>query len=145
MKKNKQPIQIQNKKARFDYHIIETWTAGMSLKGTEVRSIRLGKCNLIDAYCKCQSGELFIIGLEIPVNETAFQHNPKADRRLLVTKKEIRRIERELVQGMTLVPLRIFEKNGWFKCEFALAKGKKDHDKRETIKKRDIEREIKRL
>lgn len=140
----RQPITIQNRKAKFDYHILETWTTGLVLKGSEVRSIRLGKCNLIDAYCRCQSGELFIHNLDIPINETAFQHEPKAVRKMLVTKKELKRINNLLEQGITLIPLRIFEVKGIFKCEMALARGKKSFDKRQCIKERETEREIKR-
>ena len=144
IKSQRKLIQIKNRKAKFEYHILETWSAGIVLKGTEVRSIRSGKCNLTDAYCRVQSGELFILNLDIPINETAFQHEPKAARKLLLTKKELRRIDKLLVQGTTLVPLQIIERKGLLKCEIALARGKKSYDKRQCIKQRETEREIKR-
>jgi SsrA-binding protein len=138
-------LQIRNRKASFDYFFIETFVAGMSLQGTEVKSIREGKCTLTDSYCLFTAGELVIHNLDIPTSRNSFQHEPKRNRRLLLNKKELRRIERALAPGITVIPLRIFEIGGWFKCEIAIARGKKNYDKRETIKERDVKREMDRL
>jgi len=136
----------RNKRARHDYHIIETWEAGLVLTGTEVKSLRNGKANLTDAYGIVRDGELYLLNLHIPPYEQAnqFNHDPVRTRKLLLHRREIRRligsVER---QGLTLVPLELyFNPRGIAKVRIALAKGKKLHDKRETARERDAEREI---
>jgi len=145
MKSTRKTPTISNRKARFDYEIIETWVSGMVLQGTEVKSLREGRCNMTDSYCYVQSGELFLKGLDIPIGNTkSFQHEPTRVRKLLMKRKEINKLERSLDKGLTIVALKIFDTNGRYKCEIALAKGKKNWDKRETIKERDQKREIQR-
>ena len=136
---------ITNRKARFDYEILDSWVSGMVLQGTEVKSLREGRCNMVDSYCYVQSGELFLTGLDIPIGNTkSFQHDPRRIRKLLMRKREIQKIERGLDKGLTIIALKIFDSKGLFKCEIALAKGKKNWDKRETIKNRDLDRQQKR-
>ena len=135
----------RNKRARFDYHLLETWEAGVVLTGTEVKSLRNGKANLSDAYGIVKDGEVFLLNLHISPYEQGnqFNHDPTRTRKLLLHKKEIRRmigaVER---QGLTLVPLELYFKNGIAKVALALGKGKKLHDKRDDQRKRDDEREI---
>jgi SsrA-binding protein len=136
----------RNKRARHDYHILETWEAGVVLTGSEVKSLRLGKANLSDAFAVVQEGELFLINLHIPPYEQAnqFNHEPTRTRKLLLHRQEIRRliggIERK---GLTLIPLELyFKPRGIAQVRIALAKGKKQHDKREDERKRDDERDM---
>ena len=135
----------KNKRARFDYHILETFEAGLVLRGTEVKSLRGGKANISDAYGIVRDGEVFLLNAHIQPYESRgyANHEPTGTRKLLLHRKEIRRligaVER---QGLTLVPLELYFKNGVAKVALALAKGKKMHDKRETEKKRDADREM---
>ena len=137
-------LSIENRKARFDYEWLDTWIAGMVLSGTEVKSIRAGMVDFNGAWCEIFNGELICHGLYIKESNLAFTHKATQDRKLLITKKEIKKITRIMDKGLTLVPVRIFcSKSGYLKIVVALCKGKKNWDKRETIKKRDLEREIK--
>ena len=135
----------KNRRARHDYTIIDTWEAGLVLTGSEVKSLREGKANLSDAYGIVRDGEIYIINLHISVYERASynNHEPTRTRKLLLHKREITRligaIER---QGLTLVPLELYFKNGVAKVAMALGKGKKLHDKRESAKERDADREM---
>ena len=136
----------RNKRARHDYHILETWEAGVVLSGTEVKSLRQGKANLTDAYATVRDGEVFLLNLHISPYEQGnqFNHDPTRTRKLLLHKKEIRRliggVER---QGLTLVPLELFfNPRGKAKVTLALAKGKKLHDKRADQRRREDEREM---
>jgi SsrA-binding protein len=136
----------RNKRARHDYHILETWEAGVVLSGTEVKSLRQGKANLTDAYATVRDGEVFLLNLHISPYEQGnqFNHDPTRTRKLLLHRKEIRRliggVER---QGLTLVPLELFfNPRGKAKVTLALAKGKKQHDKRADEKRREDEREM---
>ena len=137
-----------NKKAIFNYHIEERFEAGMVLEGWEVKSLRLGKVQLTDGYVVIRGGELFLIGCQINPLHTASTHvNPDNVRtkKLLLNKEEIRRLIGKVEQkGFTLVPLNLHWKNGKVKCEMALAKGKAEHDKRDTIKDREGKREVER-
>ncbi|CAN1522140.1 SmpB tmRNA-binding protein [Burkholderiaceae bacterium] len=137
-----------NKKALFNYHIEERFEAGMVLEGWEVKSLRLGKVQLTDGYVVIRGGELFLIGCQINPLHTASTHvNPDNVRtkKLLLNKEEIRRLIGKVEQkGFTLVPLNLHWKNGKVKCEMALAKGKAEHDKRDTIKDREGKREVQR-
>lgn len=138
----------RNRRARFDYHILETWEAGLVLGGTEVKSLRDGKVNMNDAYGVVRDGEVYLINLHISPYERGgwTNHEPTRTRKLLLHKREIRRligaVERE---GLTLVPLELYFKRGIAKVTLALAKGKKLHDKRETERERDAQREIARI
>jgi SsrA-binding protein len=136
----------RNKRARHDYHILETWEAGVVLSGTEVKSLRQGKANLTDAYATVRDGEVFLLNLHISPYEQGnqFNHEPTRTRKLLLHRKEIRRliggVER---QGLTLVPLELFfNARGKAKVTIALAKGKKQHDKRADERRREDEREM---
>ncbi len=137
-----------NKKALFNYHIEERFEAGMVLEGWEVKSLRMGKVQLTDGYVVIRGGELFLIGCQINPLHTASTHvNPDNVRtkKLLLHKDEIRRLIGKVEQkGFTLVPLNLHWKNGKVKCEMALAKGKAEHDKRDTIKDREGKREVQR-
>jgi SsrA-binding protein len=137
--------QIINRKAKFDYEFIRTEIAGIQLVGSEIKSIREGMVNLGDAFCFFVGDELFLKNTAIKENGTSFCHEEMRDRKLLMKKKELLKIQKDLVKGMTLVPYRIFiNERGLAKVEIALARGKKSYDKRQTIKSREAEIEIKR-
>jgi SsrA-binding protein len=141
-------IIATNKKARFDYHISETLEAGLVLKGTEVKSLRAGKCNITDSYCRIIKGEAWIIGMNIGKyeNQGYVTHDPTAKRKLLLSREEIRKLHRKVMEkGITLIPLKVYFKNGWAKVEIGLASGKRKYDKRHDITQRDQQREMKRL
>ena len=135
----------RNKRARHDYHILETWEAGIALTGTEVKALRDGKANISDAYGIVRDGEVYLLNLHISPYERGgyVNHEPTRTRKLLLHKKEIRKmigaVER---QGLTLVPLELYFKGGRAKVALALGKGKKLHDKREDARKRDDERDM---
>src|ERR687883_281371 len=135
----------RNKRARHDYEILETWEAGLVLTGTEVKSLRDGKANLTDAYGVVKDGEVFLLNLHISPYERGnyFNHEPTRTRKLLLHRKEIRRligaVER---QGLTLIPLDLYFKRGVAKVTLALGKGKQLHDKRADARRRDDEREM---
>ncbi len=143
-------INIQNKKARFEYEIIDKFTAGIVLTGTEIKSIRLSKASIAESFCEFnEQGELFVINMSI--EEYAFgnysNHLPKAERKLLLNKRELKKLEKEVKNtGLTIVPLRLFiNEKGFAKLDIALAKGKKLYDKRESIKDRDNKRDLDRI
>jgi SsrA-binding protein len=139
----------ENRRARFEYHIEENFEAGMVLEGWEVKAVRAGQIQLTDGYVVIKGGELFLIGCRINALRSASTHvNPEADRtkKLMMKKAEIRRLIGKVEQrGFTLVPLNLHWKGGKVKAEIALAKGKAQHDKRNTVKERDWEREKGRL
>jgi SsrA-binding protein len=146
--KDAREIVARNKRARHDYHILETWEAGLVLTGTEVKSLREGKANLADAYAIVKDGEVFVLNLHISPYEKGniFNHDPTRTRKLLLHRKEIRRligaVER---QGLTLIPLELYFRRGVAKVQLALGKGKKMHDKRDDARRRDDEREMARV
>lgn len=140
--------EIKNRSAYYEYFIDDTFTAGMALLGTEVKSLRAGKSSFNDSYCIIQKGELFIRSLHIAEysHGTVNNHDPIRERKLLLNKREIKKLESKIREkGYTIIPLRIFfnEKN-IAKIEIGLARGKKLHDKRDSIKQKDTEREMKR-
>lgn len=141
-------IVSDNRQARFLYEILDTYEAGIELKGTEVKSIREGKVNLRDGYVLIRNGEAWLINAHISPYGTAseyFNHDPRRTRKLLMHKQEIRKlIGRVEQQGLTLVPLKMYLKRGWVKIEVALGKGKKLHDKREDERRREDKREMER-
>lgn len=141
-------ITIKNKRATFDYEILETWVAGIVLTGTEIKSLRLGKASLTDSYCYVTGGEMWIRGLNISEYHwgTYNNHQPKRDRKLLLQRREIDKIARALQDvGLTVVALRLFiNERGLAKVMIGLARGRKRYDKREYIKDKDAKREISR-
>jgi SsrA-binding protein len=140
-------IICRNKRARFDYEIIESMEAGMSLKGTEVKSLRDGKANLKDSYARIKENEVYLIDSHIsPYSHGNIQnHDPLRDRKLLLHRKEIRRlIGKVREKGLTMVPLSLYFKNGKVKVDLALVKGKRLYDKKEAIKRRDEKRDLER-
>tara|TARA_R110002049_G_scaffold174462_4_gene341660 strand:- start:1221 stop:1679 length:459 start_codon:yes stop_codon:yes gene_type:complete len=147
MQKN---INIQNKKARFQYEILDKYTAGIVLTGTEIKSIRNSKASIAESFCEFnEKGELFVVNMT--VEEYAFgnyyNHKPKAVRKLLLNKKELKKLNKEVQNsGLTIIPLRLFiNDKGYAKIKIAVAKGKKLYDKRETIKDRDNKRNLDRI
>lgn len=143
-KKFEKKIEIKNRKARFEYSFLDTYSTGMVLKGTEIKSIRMGKVSMSDAYCFVNNGELFVKNLNISAYDygTVYNHDPLRERKLLLQKRELKKIEGKLKdKGLTIVPTRLFiSDNGYAKLDIAVAKGKKLFDKREAIKKRDTEK-----
>lgn len=139
-------INIQNKRARFEYLLTDKFTAGIQLTGTEIKSIRNGKASILEAYCVLEEGELWIRNMHIAAYENGsfYNHKPRADRKLLLNRKELNKIEKFLkVKGNTVVPLRMFiSEKGWAKLDIACGKGKKLHDKRQDLKEKDDKRSI---
>ena len=142
-------INIRNRQAGFEYELLDKYTAGLVLMGTEIKSIREGKVNLQDGYCYLNNGELFVKGINItPYAEgTHYNHEATRERKLLLKRSEIKKLESKVEEkGNTLVPTRLFiNEKGLAKLEIAVARGKKLHDKRESIKERDAKRELNRL
>jgi SsrA-binding protein len=138
-------IVAENKKARFDYSIEDTFEAGLELRGSEVKSLRKGDVNLKDSYVAFSNGEAYLQNAHISVYKSSsyLNHEPERRRKLLLNKTELDRLERALDEkGYTCVPLKIYFKKGWAKVEIALAKGKQGADKRDSIKSRDVKREL---
>ena len=136
---------IQNRKAFHDYSIEETFDAGLVLQGTEVKSLRKGNASFTDAFVFIRNGEVWLRDFYIKPFEhgSFYNHDPRRDRKLLLSKKEIRELDRAVLQkGNTIIPLKIFFKNGFAKVQIGLAKGKKKFDKRESIKQKDTKRDI---
>lgn len=140
-------IITKNRKARHDYEILETMEAGISLTGTEVKSLRAGKVNLKDSYAQIKEGELWLVGVHISPYDfgNINNHDPERERKLLMHRKEIQRLVGKVqMQGLTLVPLKLYFKRGRVKVDLALARGKHNYDRRHDLAKRDAEREMKR-
>ncbi len=137
-------MEIKNKKANFNYFIEDSIEAGIVLVGTEIKSIRLGKVNITDSYIRIKNKEAYIINMFIDKYDegSIFNHETSRERKLLLHKKEINKLlTKTTKEGYTLIPLRLYLKDGLVKVEVGICKGKKNYDKRETIKKRDLERE----
>lgn len=141
----KNHINILNKRAKFDYEFIRTEICGIVLMGSEVKSIKNGKISLSESYCLFDNGELFLKNSNITEIPSDYTHKSNQDRKILLKRAELRKFESELIKGLTIIPYRVFSTDkGLIKIEIALAKGKKTYDKRESIKLRDTEREIRR-
>jgi SsrA-binding protein len=143
-------INIQNKKARFEYEILETYIAGIKLTGTEIKSVRESKARITESFCEFNdSGELFVINMYIEeyAHGNYYNHKPKSERKLLMTKRELKKLQKEVNNaGLTIIPLKLFlTDKGWAKLEIALCRGKKLYDKRENLKEKDTKRDIDRL
>jgi len=137
-------VVAQNRKARYDYAIEDTYEAGLVLTGTEVKSLREGRASLVDGYCEVSDGEVWLQNAHIPeyTQGTWTNHTPRRKRKLLLHRQEIDKLERRVNErGLTIVPLSLYFKDGRAKVEIALARGKKSYDKRQSIAKRDAERE----
>jgi len=141
----KKSVSIVNKKAKFEYEFLQTETCGIQLLGSEVKSIRGGKASISEGYCYFNNGELFVKGMNISDYGFGSSHDTTRDRKLLLKRKELNNLENQLTNGLTIIPYRLFlNDKGLIKVEIALAKGKKLYDKRDSIKSRDIERDMKR-
>lgn len=143
-------INIQNKKARFEYEILDTYAAGIVLSGTEIKSIRQSKARITESFCEFnEAGELFVINMFIEEysHGSHYNHKPKSARKLLLNKRELKKLQKETQNvGLTIIPLKLFMTDkGWAKMEIALARGKKLYDKRETMKDRDNSRDLARI
>jgi SsrA-binding protein len=146
----KKSVNILNKKARFSYDLLDSYTAGIVLSGTEIKSIRASKASIAESFCEFNDhGELFVINMTVQEYDYGnhFNHKPKAQRKLLLNKKELKKLEKEVKNtGLTIVPLKLFiNEKGFAKLNIALAKGKKMFDKRESIKDRDNKRNLDRI
>ena len=143
-------INIRNKKARFEYEILDTYVAGIQLTGTEIKSIRASKARITESFCEFnENGELFVINMFIEeyINGNIYNHKPKSERRLLLNKRELKKLQKEIQNvGLTIIPLKLFlTGKGWAKLEIALCKGKKLYDKRESLKDKDNKRDLDRI
>ncbi len=136
---------VQNRNARREYQVLETFEAGIALQGTEVKSLRDGRINLKDSYAEVESGELFLVGTHISPYDKGniWNHDPERTRKLLMHKRQILKLGQQAAEkGLTLVPLRLYFKDGKVKVEVGLCRGKRIHDKRETVREREVKREI---
>ncbi|SDW60036.1 SsrA-binding protein SmpB [Aequorivita viscosa] len=139
-------VKIKNRKARFEYEILDTYTAGIVLRGTEIKAIREGKASIAESFCEFSNGELFVINMTVQEYSHAsnFNHSPKSERKLLLNRSELKKLEKEVKNsGLTIIPLVLFTNNkGLAKMDIALCRGKKEYDKREVIKDRDNKRRL---
>src|SRR5690554_4304425 len=146
MQKN---VNIQNKRARFEYEILDKFTAGIVLTGTEIKSIRLGKASIAESFCEFNNHELFLINATIEeyLYGTHYNHKAKSERKLLLNRKELKKLEKDSDnKGLTIIPLRLFtNEKGLAKIEIALCRGKKNYDKRESLKEKDTQRDLDRI
>ena len=144
--RKKSPVQIRNKKASFEYYFVDTFTAGIVLTGTEIKSIRMGKASLVDSFCYIHRGEIWVKGMNVsPYFYGSFSnHEAKRDRKLLLTKREIRKLQEASKQvGFTIVPTLVFiDPHGRAKVDIALVRGKKEFDKRQTLKEKEDRRQM---
>jgi SsrA-binding protein len=142
-------INIRNKRAKFDYELIEVFTAGIVLTGTEIKSLRLGKANITEGFCEFSNNELFAINTQIDeyLYGNQFNHKAKSERKLLLNRRELKKLERAIeTKGLTIIPIRLYiNEKGLAKLEIALAKGKKTYDKRESLKEQDSKRDLDRI
>lgn len=142
-------VNILNKRAKFDYEILDKYTAGIVLTGTEIKSIRLGKAAIAESFCEFHDGELFVINSHIEeyLYGTHYNHKAKSERKLLLNKRELKKLNKDSDnKGLTIVPLRLFtNEKGLAKLEIALCRGKKNYDKRESLKEQDTKRDLDRI
>ena len=142
-------VNILNKRAKFDYEILDRYTAGIVLTGTEIKSIRLGKASIAESFCEFHDGELFMINSHIEeyLYGTHYNHKAKSERKLLLNKRELKKLDKDSDnKGLTIVPLRLFtNEKGLAKLDIALCRGKKNYDKRESLKEQDTKRDIDRI
>ena len=149
MPKAKSNVEIKNRRASFDYEFLETYQAGLVLTGTEIKSIRAGKASLVDAFCYINNGELYVKNMHVAAYWWGSwgKHDPRRDRKLLLTRKELNKLQRAVKEkGLTIVAVKLYiNEKGYAKLLIALARGKKEYDKRASIKEKDLRREMERL
>jgi SsrA-binding protein len=142
-------VKIKNRKAKFEYEFIDTYTAGIVLRGTEIKAIREGKASIAESFCEFSNGELFVINMTVQEysHATYYNHAPKSERKLLLNRSELKKLEKEVKNsGLTIIPLVLFTNDkGLAKVDIALARGKKEYDKREVIKERDSKKQLSRI
>jgi SsrA-binding protein len=142
-------VKIKNRKAKFEYEILDTYTAGIVLRGTEIKAIREGKASIAESFCEFSNGELFVINMTVQEysHATHYNHSPKSERKLLLNRSELKKLEKEVKNsGLTIIPLVLFTNSkGLAKMDIALCRGKKQYDKRETIKDRESKRRLSRI
>lgn len=142
-------VKIRNRRAKFEYEILDTYTAGIVLRGTEIKAIREGKASIAESFCEFSNGELFVINMTVQEYSHArnFSHSPKSARKLLLNRSELKKLEKEVKNsGLTIIPLVLFTNNkGLAKMDIALCRGKKEYDKREAIKTRDTKKQLDRI
>ncbi len=142
-------VKIKNRKARFEYEVLDKYVAGIVLRGTEIKSIREGKASIAESFCEFSNGELYVINMTVQEysHATNFNHSPKSERKLLMNRRELRKLEKDVAgSGLTIIPLVLFTNDrGFAKIEIALCRGKREFDKRENIKERDTKRELSRI
>lgn len=142
-------VKIKNRKAKFEYEILDTYTAGIVLRGTEIKAIREGKASIAESFCEFSNGELFVINMTVQEysHATHYNHSPKSERKLLLNRSELKKLEKEVKNsGLTIIPLVLFTNNkGLAKVDIALCRGKKEFDKREAIKERDTKKQLSRI
>ena len=139
-------MRADNRKAKYEYEFLDKWTAGISLVGSEVKSVKAGNLDFTGSWCELRNGECILRDLYIKESETGFSHSGKRERRLLLTKKELKKLDKMMDRGLTIIPVSIFvNSKGLIKIDIALAKGKKLYDKRQVIKARDIQRSEERV
>ncbi len=142
-------VQIKNRKARFEYEILDRYSAGIVLGGTEIKAIREGKASIAESFCEFHNNELFVINMTIQEYSHAshYSHNPKSERKLLLNRSELKKLEKEVKNsGLTIIPLLLFtNEKGMAKLEIALCRGKRDFDKRQNIKEKDTKRDLSRI
>lgn len=150
MPKAKSSVEIKNRRASFDYEFLETYQAGIVLSGTEIKSIRAGKASLVDGFCYFSGNELYVKNMHVAEYHWASnwgKHDPRRDRKLLLTRKELIKLQRAVKEkGLTIVAVKLYiADNGYAKLLIALARGKKEYDKRQSIKEKDMRREMERM
>jgi len=142
-------VKIKNRKARFEYEILDTFTAGIVLRGTEIKAIREGKASIAESFCEFSNSELFVINMTVQEysHATHYNHVPKSERKLLLNRSELKKLEKEVRNsGLTIIPLVLFTNSkGLAKMDIALCRGKKEYDKRESIKERDTKKQLSRI
>ena len=142
-------VKIKNRKAKFEYEILDTYTAGIVLRGTEIKAIREGKASIAESFCDFSNGELFVINMTVQEysHATHYNHSPKSERKLLLNRSELKKLEKEVKNsGLTIIPLLLFTNDkGLAKVDIALCRGKKEYDKREAIKERDSKKQLSRI
>jgi SsrA-binding protein len=142
-------IKIKNKKARFEYEILDRYTAGIVLRGTEIKAIREGKASIAESFCEFSNHELYVINMTVQEysHATHYNHNPKSERKLLLNRNELKKLEKEVKNtGLTIIPFLLYTNDkGLAKLDIALCRGKKQYDKRETIKDRESKRNLSRI